>query len=171
LRGHCARAGYSDRDRDVTPGARAFGIEGDRRKHAGSVSMNCTEVLRVHAYFDGELDANEAASLEQHLGGCAGCQALLADLERTREAGRREPPARAAAPLRGAPRTRAPAHLRARIDALLDSEAAESRSRVWRARPFWWGAFAGLVTSAAAALLLLFVFVPAGCAARARVIF
>jgi len=114
--------------------------------------MNCTEVLRVHAYFDGELDANEAASLEQHLGGCAGCQALLADLERTREA------------LRRAPRTRAPAHLRARIDALLDSEAAESRSRVWRARPFWWGAFAGLVTSAAAVLLFMFVLLPAASA-------
>ena len=38
--------------------------------------MNCAEALRVQAYFDGELDADEAASVQQHLAGCAGCRRI-----------------------------------------------------------------------------------------------
>jgi len=112
--------------------------------------MNCPENLRVHAWFDGELDVNEVESMQQHLGGCASCQALLADLERTRVT------------LRAAPQMRAPAQLRTRIAALLDAEpvtaASRGQPRTWRSRPFWWGAFTGLVTSATVAALLLFVF-------------
>jgi anti-sigma factor RsiW len=117
--------------------------------------MNCTEVLRVHAYFDGELDAGEAASVQQHLGTCACCKTLLADLERTR------------ATLRPAPQMRAPARLRTHIDALLDAEPVmvpRERPRAWRSRNFWLGAFAGLGTSAAAAVLVLLLLIPAASA-------
>ena len=116
--------GDSDRHGDVAPGARARGVEGDGGNKLRSLRMNCAEVLRVQAYFDGELDAGEAASVRQHLGTCAGCQALLADLERTR------------ATLRAAPQMRAPEHLRTRIDALLDAEPVmavpRERPRAWR---------------------------------------
>jgi len=115
--------------------------------------MNCAEALRVHAYFDGELDEGEAASVRQHLGTCACCETLLADLERTRAA------------LRPAPQMRAPARLRTHIDALLDAEPVmtvpRERLRVWRSRNFWLGAFAGLGTSAAAVALALLLLIPA----------
>lgn len=118
--------------------------------------MNCAEVLRVHAYFDGELEEGAAASVRHHLECCASCRTLLAELERTR------------AILRSAPPVRAPAHLRARIDALLDAEQADAAARVkpraWRSRPFWFGAFAGLATSAMAVALFLFVYLPAASA-------
>ncbi|HEV7607994.1 MAG TPA: zf-HC2 domain-containing protein [Steroidobacteraceae bacterium] len=118
--------------------------------------MNCPEVLRVHAYFDGELDPGEVAPMQEHLRGCACCRGLLADLELTRTA------------LRPAPHLRAPARLRARVDALLDEEsvavAPRARPRSWRSAAFWSGAFAGLGTAAAAAVLVLFVLVPAASA-------
>lgn len=120
--------------------------------------MNCPEALRVHAYFDGELDPNEAASVQQHLVGCASCRALLADLERTR------------ATLRAASPIAAPAHLRSRIDAQLDAETAaetpRKQPRTLSSRPFWLGAFAGLVASATVAALLMFVILPAASAPR-----
>lgn len=40
----------------------------------------------LHALFDGELDPVSAASLEEHLRGCAGCRAALSRLEAVREA-------------------------------------------------------------------------------------
>ena len=118
--------------------------------------MNCAKALRVQAYFDGQLDPGEAASVVQHLQGCASCQELLADLERAR------------ATLRSAPRVRAPASLRARIDSALDAEAVtampRTRLRSWRSPAFWSGAFAGLGASAAAVLLVWFVLLPAASA-------
>jgi len=115
--------------------------------------MNCAEALRVHAFFDGELDAADSASVQQHVGGCASCQALLAELESTREA------------LHLVPQVRAPAQLRSRIHAMLDAESAATRApRAWRTRTFWSGAFAGLAASAAAVVLTLFVLLPAASA-------
>jgi anti-sigma factor RsiW len=46
--------------------------------------MPCSETLRVHAYFDGELDAAATLDVEAHLENCAECASLLADLEETR---------------------------------------------------------------------------------------
>jgi anti-sigma factor RsiW len=90
--------------------------------------------------------------VQQHLGDCACCRALLAELERTRMT------------LRPAPQLRAPVHLRTRIDALLDEEAVaaarRAQPRPWRSRPFWLGAFAGLAASAAALAVMMFVFLP-----------
>jgi anti-sigma factor RsiW len=78
--------------------------------------------LRVQAYFDGELDAPAAVEVEQHLEQCAGCQALLADLESLRVAIRRDlaPPV--------------PAALRASIAASLDQEEAAQPLRARHAR-------------------------------------
>jgi anti-sigma factor RsiW len=113
--------------------------------------MNCEEVLRVHAYFDGELDATDSASVQRHLGECAACRALLADLERTR------------ASLRSVPRVPSPPSLRARIHTLLDAQPAvaapRARERAWHSRNFWMGAFAGLGASAAAVVLVVLLVV------------
>ena len=114
--------------------------------------MDCAEALRVQAYFDGELDAADAAAAAQHLGGCARCQAMLADLAQARAA------------LRSAPDIRAPAALRARVSALLDADeerSAASVTRAGRSRPFWLGAFAGLGVSSLVAALIVFVMLPA----------
>ncbi|MBO9545963.1 zf-HC2 domain-containing protein [Caulobacter sp.] len=47
----------------------------------------CTDKeMALQALFDGELDPVAAASLEEHLRGCAGCRAALARLEAVREA-------------------------------------------------------------------------------------
>jgi anti-sigma factor RsiW len=44
--------------------------------------MPCLDVqIALHAYVDGELSAEQAASLEQHLAGCAECRAELARLQ------------------------------------------------------------------------------------------
>lgn len=129
--------------------------------------MTCAEALRVQAYFDGELDLAEAASIDRHLSRCAACRALLAELGETRAA------------LRNVPAVRAPAALRARILDSLDAEEATSantgtadfaaansaqpkplRGSALRSRPFWFGAFAGLGVSALAAALFAFVLLP-----------
>ena len=129
--------------------------------------MTCAEALRVQAYFDGELDLAEAASIDRHLSRCAACRALLAELGETRAA------------LRNVPAVRAPAALRARILDSLDAEEATSantgtadfaaansaqpkplRGSALRSRPFWFGAFAGLGVSALAAALFAFVMLP-----------
>jgi len=129
--------------------------------------MTCAEALRVQAYFDGELDVGETASIDRHLPRCAACRALLAELGETRAA------------LRAAPQVRAPSALRARILESLDAEEAASvngastdsvpansartkrfRASPLRTRPFWFGAFAGLGVSALAAALFAFVLLP-----------
>jgi anti-sigma factor RsiW len=118
--------------------------------------VQCAEVLRVQAYFDGEVDALAAADIERHAGQCPECGALLADLEATRARIRRELVHR-----------EAPPQLRERITNLLDLEGAAAPSqapgkpprRGWRARPFWLGAFGGAGAAALAmsvAFLLLF---------------
>src|SRR6187551_3607224 len=116
--------------------------------------MNCREALFVHAYFDDELDAVESSSMQQHLRGCAECQALLADLQHTR------------ATLKSVPPERAPALLRTRIDARLDAEPVAAPARAhpragWWSRPFLAGAIVGAGAAAVVASLILFVLMPA----------
>lgn len=41
--------------------------------------MDCQDEL-IHAYHDGELAPAQVAAVEAHLGDCAGCRTLLADL-------------------------------------------------------------------------------------------
>lgn len=111
--------------------------------------MQCAEQLRVHAYFDGELDAVSAAAIERHVGHCPECRTLLEDLERTRADLRRE-----------LEYGQAPPALRARIAAMLDREAAAAARRAapraaWRGRPFWLGTVAGAGTALAAGVAVL----------------
>ena len=81
--------------------------------------MPCAETeRRLHAYFDGELDALGAAAFESHLETCAECRAALEDLKAMRSALRAE-----------LPYERAPAALAARITAALDRETAALGSR------------------------------------------
>jgi anti-sigma factor RsiW len=115
--------------------------------------MNCPEALRVQAYFDGELDANEVSAVLGHLEGCERCRSLLADLDRGRNV------------LRRMPDIAAPPELRTRIGKLLDvaaePPAAKARSGAWSFRAFWLGAFAGLGAAALAASAILLVLLPA----------
>ena len=52
--------------------------------------MQCADSLRVQAYFDGELDAMAAAEIEGHCETCAGCRALLEELQQLRSLLRRD---------------------------------------------------------------------------------
>ena len=72
--------------------------------------MPCAETeRRLHAYFDGELDALGAAAFENHLETCAECRAALEDLTTMRSALRAD-----------SSYERAPAALAARVTAALD---------------------------------------------------
>ena len=78
--------------------------------------MPCAETeRRLHAYFDGELDALAAAAFESHLETCAECRAALEDLKAMRSALRAE-----------LPYERAPAALTARITAALDQRSLDA---------------------------------------------
>ena len=80
--------------------------------------MQCAEVLRVQAYFDGEVDAVAALEVERHAEHCPECRALLEHLANTRARIRGELEFAAAPP-----------QLRARISRLLDGRrAAATRS-------------------------------------------
>jgi anti-sigma factor RsiW len=81
--------------------------------------MPCAETeSRLHAYFDGELDALAAAAFEAHLETCAECRAALESLEAMRSALRTE-----------LPYERAPAELAARVTAALDREASAAAAQ------------------------------------------
>jgi anti-sigma factor RsiW len=142
--------------------------------------VRCAESLRVQAYFDAEVDAVSAADIERHLEHCAGCRALLQDLEQVRTVLRRE-----------SAYVRTPPLLRAKIMLALDQEnAAETRaaegtptaegsalsrgaplprgtprpseriSPKRRMRPFWVGAFSGAGGAAIAATFAFLLLVP-----------
>jgi anti-sigma factor RsiW len=133
--------------------------------------VQCAESLRVQAYFDGEVDALSAAEIERHVEHCSECRALLQDLEKMRTALRAE-----------VTYTAAPQALHAQILQTLDREDAAqastatpqtstvaerskqrsaARSRVWRGRPFWAGAFSGIGGAAIAAAIAFFAVMPA----------
>jgi anti-sigma factor (TIGR02949 family) len=88
--------------------------------------MKCeTAQPQLATYLDGELGRATVDELEEHLAGCAACQAELASLEELRGA------------LRALPRHRAPADLRARlaeVDALPVTAPARAapRGATWR---------------------------------------
>ena len=52
--------------------------------------MSSNDALRMHQYFDRELDASAAAEIERHFESCSDSAALLKDLEATRSAPRKE---------------------------------------------------------------------------------
>lgn len=91
----------------------------------------------LHAHFDGELDAANAAAFEAHLTTCPGCAAALADLHALHD--RLSDPAL---------RTPAPESLRARIEAAIAADAAPARRRAPSAL-LPWGVSGGLAALAA----------------------
>jgi anti-sigma factor RsiW len=115
--------------------------------------MNCADAeIMLHALLDGELDAGHAREVEAHLADCAGCAARLAAFREMRSA-------MAGADLK----PRAPAALRARIEAALPSQPPRADAAVLPFRPsrrsFFSGFGAGAVLSGAlAASLALTVF-------------
>jgi anti-sigma factor (TIGR02949 family) len=118
--------------------------------------MQCAELLRVQAYFDGEVDAVSAADIERHAEHCPECRALLQDLEQVRSALRRE-----------LTYAQTPPALRARVMHALDQEAAVKSPGVrveritsWRPAPFWKGAVSGIGTTALAAGIVFFFLAP-----------
>jgi len=118
--------------------------------------MPCGESLRVQAYFDGELDALNAAEVERHAEACPECRALLEDLQQLRTALQT-----------GVGPAGAPPALRARILRTLDSEVPAAgpdrnaeRLRDWRSRPFWKGALSGIAGTAIAAGIAFLVLGP-----------
>jgi anti-sigma factor (TIGR02949 family) len=116
--------------------------------------MECAESKRVQRYFDGELDAANAAQIEQHLQTCAECRRDLQELEQVRKL------------LRGpAARVAIPAALRGRIVDALDREPAARLphrpvAAAARSRPFWFGVFSGIGGSAVAAALGFWFLLP-----------
>ena len=102
--------------------------------------MPCDETLRVHAYFDGELDAAVSMDIEQHVENCSLCAALLKELQGMHET------------MRHAAYHRAPSHLRAALTDALDREDGRQTSRgtAVRWRTFWPGVGAGSVITALA---------------------
>jgi anti-sigma factor RsiW len=110
--------------------------------------VQCAESLRLHAYFDGQLDATSAHSMEQHLPHCPACRDLLCDVQMLRHE------------LRENMRIeRAPADLRARVRAAVEREGETGNFKPrdlpnrWSRRAFWSGALSGLGGAAAAATL------------------
>jgi len=117
--------------------------------------MPCAELLRVHAYFDDEVDAIRAGDIERHIAQCPECSALIQDLDKVRTGLRRD--------LTDAT---APPELRARITSVLDRESGAAsphsgseRTRR-RLRPFWQGAFSGIAGTAIAAGLAFLILAP-----------
>jgi anti-sigma factor RsiW len=117
--------------------------------------VQCAELLRLQAYFDGELDALSAAEIERHTEVCAECRALLKDLEQTRAALRHD-----------LPHAGAPPALRARIMRSLDQETAiqsprgDGGRRTRWPQPFWRGVFSGVGGAAIAAGMAFFLLAP-----------
>jgi len=117
--------------------------------------MECPEILRVQAYFDGEVDAVSAVDIERHLATCEQCRALLQELQQVRSLLRDE-----------GSKTGIPAQLRARIMISLDHESRPARlaqhqpAASRRSRPFWIGVCSGIGASAAAAAVMLLVLAP-----------
>jgi anti-sigma factor RsiW len=110
--------------------------------------MSCNEALRVHAYFDGELDAGAAAEIERHLETCPDCAALLKDLEFSRSSLRAH-----------VPYHRASDALHERIADALDDEYGERSwpRKSWTGIPFLTGAVSGGGVTALAAVLAFFL--------------
>jgi anti-sigma factor RsiW len=116
--------------------------------------VQCAESLRIQAYFDSEVDAVAAAEIERHLEHCAGCRALLSDLEQVRSVLRRD-----------VEYARAPPLLRARVARALDQETTARRPKdpkpkVWRATSFWAGAAGGIGGTAIAASIAFLLLAP-----------
>jgi anti-sigma factor RsiW len=96
--------------------------------------MSCPQAEWLDGYFDGELDAARAAEFEAHLPGCAACAAALARHQALRDA-------IGAAGLYA----KAPASLRTRVAAPLESGGAARSRRGWAWRAAGLAAVAAMI--------------------------
>jgi len=109
--------------------------------------MPCPEPQLVHAYVDGELDAESAVRVEQHLAACAACEAVRQEIEAVRSALRSEATYhRLAPPRRDAMLQKLRGEMRAARD-----ETTEPRFRARPTRQYWAGAVSGALAAGLAA--------------------
>ncbi len=116
--------------------------------------MECSEQLRLQAYFDGELDALGILAVEGHLAQCGECTQRRAEWEQLRTALRQ-----------ALPPEPAPTALRVRIERCLDQETRQKPAAM---RPAWripWPTglsvlFGGVAGAVLASLAMLVWFVP-----------
>jgi len=109
--------------------------------------MPCDNEMLVHAYIDGELDSARALEIERHLESCIECAAVKDQIDRMRAVLRTH-----------APYYRAPPRLRARVNAALEAQMPR-RAQPWY-RTVWAGAAGGVLSTALAASLAFFLFLP-----------
>src|SRR5207244_10315067 len=115
-RGHRRR---SDRHSHVPAGPRAPTSSGDSFQN----KMNHDEIRELlHAYADGELDLINAREIEQHLRRCDECRGAEGQIRALRKALTSDSPS-----------SRAPAHLRRKINAAVRREAKETTFSPWLA--------------------------------------
>ncbi|HEX3431714.1 MAG TPA: zf-HC2 domain-containing protein [Rhizomicrobium sp.] len=115
--------------------------------------MECSDALRVQAYFDGEADPATVPEIERHIESCAACTALREEMAALRSAIREQ-----------VSYHRADAALRGRLIQALDREsegASGWRGLIsrgsFRAGQFWSGAASGAVLTACAAAFAFFL--------------
>jgi mycothiol system anti-sigma-R factor len=98
--------------------------------------MDCkTATPLLHAYLDGELDRRAVDEVESHLESCRDCASQLGVIEAVRKVVRE-----------GAPRYKAPASLRARLQS--SEESSQPERQAYRAnKQQWWAMAASLVVA------------------------
>jgi anti-sigma factor RsiW len=105
--------------------------------------MPCPDPQLVHAYVDGELDAESAVRVEEHLAGCAACESIRQEIEavrstlRARTTYHRLAPGRRAAVLQ-------------KLDAEMASAPRDTTApprRTWRTRQYWAGTLSGALAA------------------------
>ncbi len=116
--------------------------------------MECSELLRLQAYFDGELDALGTLAVEEHLAQCGECTQRRAEWEQLRTALRQ-----------ALPMELAPAALRARIERCLDQETRKTPAAMRPTSRISWPTglgvlFGGMGGAVLASLAILLWFVP-----------
>jgi anti-sigma factor RsiW len=106
--------------------------------------MNCAEInLLLHAYVDGELDVMRSLDVEQHIKGCSTCAAKLNSLKSLQSA------------LKDSELVyRAPASLRAKVQRMTQTPAAEAGVRPFDLQWLWKWLAVGATAVAVVAILL-----------------
>ena len=104
-----------------------------------SGKMNCEQTKdRLDEYLDGELSADDAAAVEQHLAGCEACRAELEALRKT------------AALVKSLPRVKAPEGLASDVKASLARRTTTRRSLILR-----WASVGGWLAAAATLIIVI----------------
>jgi len=114
--------------------------------------MPCPDPQLVHAYVDGELDAESAVRVEAHLAGCATCESARQEIESVRSTLRAQTTYHRPAPERRAAVLK---KLRAEM-ASAPQETTEPSRHTWRTRQYWAGAVSGALAAGLVAVAIPF---------------